>query len=122
MKLSKLLSAALLAATLIPFALNAQSEDLTRKGKKGQGDQAQRIAKMQQLDANRDGIITRDEAENSGNPDRAQRMFDHLDADGDGQITVEERRAARERFSSGQGPKGPGAKKGGGPACSACGN
>lgn len=121
MKLSKTLGAALLAATLVPLALTAQSEDFTRKGKKGQGDPAQRIAKMQQLDANGDGIITRDEAENGGNPERAQRMFDHLDADGDGQITAEERRAARERFSGGQGPKGPGAKKGGGSSCSACG-
>ncbi len=120
MKLSKLLSAALLAATLVPLALTAQSEDSSRKGKKGGGNHAQHIAKMQQMDANGDGIITRDEAENGGNPDRAQRMFDHLDADGDGQITAEERRAARERFSGGEGRKSPGGKKSGS-ACSSCG-
>ena len=76
MKLSKTLSAVLLAATLVPLALSAQSEDSSRKGKKGVGKHAQHLAKMQQLDANGDGIITRDEAENGGNPDRAQRMFD----------------------------------------------
>ncbi len=122
MKLSKTLGAALLAATLVPLALTAQSEDSSRKGKKGGGKHAQHIAKMQQIDANGDGIITLDEAEMAGSPERAQRMFDHLDADGDGQITAEERRAARERFSGGQGPKGPGAKKSGGSGCSACGN
>lgn len=121
MKLSKTLSAALLAATLVPLTLTAQSEDFTRKGKQGGGNHAQRIAKMQQMDANRDGIITREEAENSGNPERVQRIFDHLDADGDGQITAMERRAARERFSGGDGRKGPSGKKGGGSGCSSCG-
>lgn len=29
---------------------------------------------------------------------KAEKMFDKLDADGDGQISAEERRAAREKF------------------------
>jgi hypothetical protein len=71
------------------------------------------------MDANGDGIISRDEAENSSNPERAQRMFDHLDSDGDGLITESERRAAREQFM-GQGGKGPGGKKDRDSSCSSC--
>ena len=120
MKLSKTFLTAILAATLVPLALSAQNKEGSRQGKGPGGDPAERRAKMQQLDANGDGIITRDEAETAGNPERAQRMFDHLDSDGDGQITAEERRAARERFSGGKGRKGSAGQKGGGSDCSAC--
>jgi hypothetical protein len=119
MKLSKTLSAALIAACLSPLALTAQSEDFTRKGGKG-GDPAERRARIQQMDANQDGIISRVEAENSGNPERAQRLFDHLDSNGDGTISREEMQAGRERFAEQGSQKGPGGKKGGRPTCSSC--
>ena len=121
MKLSKTLSAALIAACLSPLALTAQSEDFTRKGGKG-GDPAERRARIQQMDANQDGIISRAEAENSGNPERAQRLFDHLDSNGDGNITREEMQAGRKRMSEEGGKKGPGGKKGGSVSCPSCQN
>lgn len=121
MKLSKTLSAALIAACLSPFALTAQSEDFTRKGGKG-GDPAERRARIQQMDANQDGIISREEAEMGGNPERAQRLFDHLDSDGDGNITRAEMQAGRERFTGQVEQRGPGGKKSSGPACSSCQN
>ncbi|NCG08250.1 MAG: hypothetical protein GWO81_01565 [Verrucomicrobia bacterium] len=120
MKLSKTLSAALIAACLSPLALSAQSEDFTRKDKGG--DPAERRARIQQMDANQDGIISREEAEMGGNPERVQRMFDHLDSDGDGNITRQEMQAGRERFTGQGEQRGLGGKKSSGPACSSCQN
>lgn len=118
-QLFKSLNIALIAALLTPFALSAQNEDFTRKGKDFSGDPSEKRARIQQMDANRDGVISRDEAEMAGNPERTQRMFDHLDSDGDGNLTREEMRAGRERFA-GQGGRGPGGPKAPGESCPHC--
>ena len=120
MKVSKLTCAALIAACLSPLALSAEAQDFERKTKGG--DPSERRTRIQQMDANHDGIISRDEAEMAGNPARAQRMFDHLDTDGDGNITRDEMRVARERFAQEGGQGGPRAKKSEGASCPTCQN
>ena len=57
MKLSKTFLTALLAATLVPLAISAQNKEGSRQGKGPGGDPAERRAKLQQLDANGDGIF-----------------------------------------------------------------
>lgn len=108
-----------LAACFLPFILNAQNADAPRE-RGGDGTPRERgahiRAHMERIDANGDGNISREEALNSGNPERAQLMFDRLDANNDGLITSEERRAAmRDKIGKGRKQKG-----GAGKDCSAC--
>ncbi|CAI8266898.1 MAG: Uncharacterised protein [Opitutia bacterium UBA7350] len=115
MKLSKLTSLSLIVVCLSPFALLAEGQDFDRKEKGG--DPSERQARIQKMDANGDGVISREEAEVAGNAERAQRMFDHLDGDGDGNITRDEMRAGRERFAGKGGPRSKQSEDGHCPSC-----
>lgn len=91
MKIKALLLTAL-AAVLIPAAY------IEAKPGKG-GPQQQRRGgpgeALKKMDTNKDGELTRDEAE-AASQERINKLFEHLDADGDDVITQEEIQAARE--------------------------
>ncbi len=75
----------------------------------GQGGGAQDfVSRIMQHDKNKDGKITKDEL-----PERAQRMFDRLDANSDGAITKAELEKMAQRFGGGGGGGRGGAFGGG---------
>jgi hypothetical protein len=86
----------------------AADETATPRQRPTPEQRAQRQAQMQQrwnqLDANHDGKISREEAQ-QGAPKLAEH-FDRLDANGDGQITPQEMRTARRAH---KGERAPGA-------------
>ena len=104
-----------LAVCLLPAILNAQNADAPRE-RGGDDVRSERRAHLKKIDANGDGNISREEASVGGNPERVQRMFDHLDANNDGLITRDERRAAmRDKVGKNRKPKGDAE-----PKCSSC--
>ena len=46
--------------------------------------------RIERFDANGDGLLSLEEANSAIEPDRLERIFEHLDADGDGEITKAE--------------------------------
>ena len=72
------------------------------------GRAEERAARMiERHDDNGDGILQLDEMPRRGE-DRADRMFDHVDANRDGQISAEEFEAAKERMGDRRGGRGHG--------------
>lgn len=88
------------AVVLLAFVLIAGPAMAQPPG--GQGGQGRRGGMgtpptFEDLDANNDGKISRDEFRGP------ERMFDRIDADGDGALTSEEFQAVRQRFEGGGG-------------------
>lgn len=74
---------------VVPAELKAYAK--THRGKEGK---AGKVKDIMSLDANHDGVLTRDEV--AANP-KAMKRFEAADADHDGRVTAEEAAAARGR-------------------------
>lgn len=59
---------------------------------------------IKKMDSNQDGELSRSEAEAAA-IERVNKMFERLDADGDGIITKEEAKTAREKRKEGGNPR-----------------
>lgn len=62
-------------------------------GRRGQMDPA---AIMKKMDANKDGVLTKEEA-----PERMKKNFDRIDADGNGKVTADEFKTSMEKMKKG---------------------
>ncbi len=63
------------------------------EGKKGRGQMMDPAKMIQKADANKDGVISLDEA-----PERMKKNFDRMDADASGTVTADELKAAFEKM------------------------
>jgi Ca2+-binding EF-hand superfamily protein len=89
-----LIGAGLTALIAIPALAMADQEHHGMRGPMTRADVEQKVkARFAEIDANKDGVITREEADafrDSKQKEMRQKMFDRLDANKDGQISREE--------------------------------
>lgn len=92
--MNKLIKLSALCLLLVSGAVAAAESSVPQRANPQQRQQRaeQWKARWEQADANHDGMLSRDEAQQVM-PKLAQR-FDRMDANGDGQLTSEELRAA----------------------------
>ena len=77
-------------------------------GRGGMGDPSERINRMMEMDADKDGKISKEEG-----GDRMSRFFDYVDSDSDGYLTKKEIEESMKRWQGGGGG-GRGGRGGGG--------
>lgn len=89
-----ILAAALLATSLAACSQHDNGSDRRdrREHRGDRSDRGDRGGRLERLDTDHDGFVEKSEA-----PERMQRRFDRLDANGDGKLSQDELSAGRRR-------------------------